>query len=171
VEYPYHSTSTATVFWYSLNNYFLEFKESTCTKGGMPFLSGLVVDEERMRSVGDFLWLEAVLKAFQSFDDLLRTQTACALKHHTSDHVELFEVMWSITATTTTVLRPLYRSTCISHYLQLRTGRFCWRKILLSACPCWWQPAQSDYGEDAGVLNSAIYTCTVVMSSISGDIT
>ena len=102
----------------------------------MPFLSGLVVDEERMRSVGDFLWLEAVLKAFQSVDDLLRTQTACALKHHTSDHVELFEVMWSITATTTTVLRPLYRSTCISHYLQLRTGRFCWCKILLSACPC-----------------------------------
>ena len=91
----------------------------------MPFLSGLVVDEERMRSVGDFLWLEAVLKAFQSFDDLLRTQTACALKHHTSDHVELFEVMWSITATTTTVLRPLYRSTCFSGHLQL-TGRFCW---------------------------------------------
>ena len=29
-----------------------------------------------------------------------------------------------------TVLRPLYRSTCISRHLQLRTGGFCWCKVL-----------------------------------------
>ena len=33
---------------------------------------------------------------------------------------------------TTTVLRPLYRSVCVSRHLQLRTGRgFCWCKVLL----------------------------------------
>jgi len=32
--------------------------------------------------------------------------------------------------TTTTVLRPLYRSACISWHLQLRTGRFRWCKVL-----------------------------------------
>ena len=63
------------------------------------------------------------------------------------------------TATTTTVLRPLYGSTCVSRYLQLRTGVFCWCRVLLPACPCWWQPAHSDQGKDAGVLvNSVIYT-------------
>jgi len=38
-------------------------------------------------------------------------------------------------------LRPLYRSTCIGWHSQLRTGGFCWCKVLLPACPCWWQPA------------------------------
>jgi len=38
--------------------------------------------------------------------------------------------------TTCTVLQPLYRSTCISQHLQLRTGGFCWCKVLLLACPC-----------------------------------
>ena len=32
--------------------------------------------------------------------------------------------------TTATILRPLYRSTCISWHLQLRTGGFCWCKVL-----------------------------------------
>jgi len=36
----------------------------------------------------------------------------------------------------TTVSRPLYRSACVSRHLQLRTGGFCWCKVLLSACPC-----------------------------------
>ena len=35
------------------------------------------------------------------------------------------------------------RSTCISWHLQLRTGGFCWRRVLLPACPCWWQPYRS----------------------------
>ena len=35
------------------------------------------------------------------------------------------------TTTTTTVLRPLYRSTCIRWYLQLRAAGFCWCKVLL----------------------------------------
>ena len=32
--------------------------------------------------------------------------------------------------TTTTVLWPLYRSTCVSRHLPLRTGGFCWCKVL-----------------------------------------
>ena len=39
---------------------------------------------------------------------------------------------------------------------------FCWCKVLLPTCPCWRQPAHSDYGEDAGVLlNSVIYAVCV----------
>ena len=68
--------------------------------------------------------------------------------------------------TTTTILRPLYRSTCISQHLQLRSGGFCWCKVLLPACPCWQQPVHSDYGEDAGVLlNSVIYTTSIPLHS------
>jgi len=33
--------------------------------------------------------------------------------------------------TTTTILRLLYRTTCISWHLQLRSGWFCWSKVLL----------------------------------------
>jgi len=32
---------------------------------------------------------------------------------------------------TTIILRPLYKSTCISWHLQLRTGGFCWCRVLL----------------------------------------
>ena len=48
------------------------------------------------------------------------------------------------TTTKTTILRPLYRSTCISRHFQLRTGGFCWCKVLLPACPCWQQPVHLD---------------------------
>jgi len=41
-------------------------------------------------------------------------------------------------------LQPLYRSTCVSWYLQLRTGGFYWCEVLLPAWPCWRQPAHSD---------------------------
>ena len=41
--------------------------------------------------------------------------------------------------TTTTILRPLYRTTYISRHPQLRTGGFCWSKVLLPTCPCWRQ--------------------------------
>ena len=40
--------------------------------------------------------------------------------------------------------QPLYRSTCVSYHPQLRTGGFCRSKILLPACPCWWQLLHSD---------------------------
>ena len=40
--------------------------------------------------------------------------------------------------------RPLYRSTCVSRHLQLRTGGFRWCKVLLPACPCKRQPARSE---------------------------
>ena len=43
--------------------------------------------------------------------------------------------------TTTTILWPSYRSTCVSWHLELRTRGFCWYKILLPACPCRRQPA------------------------------
>ena len=33
-------------------------------------------------------------------------------------------------------LQPLYRSTYVSSHLQLRTGGFCWWKVLLTTCPC-----------------------------------
>ena len=51
----------------------------------------------------------------------------CNSRKHFSD---------SNTATTSTILRPLYRSTCISRHLQLRTGGYCWCKVLLPGCPC-----------------------------------
>ena len=38
----------------------------------------------------------------------------------------------------------VYRSTCVSQHLQLRTGGFCWCEVLLPACRCWQQPAHSD---------------------------
>ena len=52
-------------------------------------------------------------------------------------------VPWT-TASATTVSLPLYRSTCVSRHLQLRTGGFCWCNILLPTCPCWLQPVHSD---------------------------
>jgi len=39
----------------------------------------------------------------------------------------------------TTILWLLYRTTCVSLQLQLRTGRFCWSKVLVPACSCCWQ--------------------------------
>jgi len=33
-------------------------------------------------------------------------------------------------------LYNLYRSTCVSRHLRLRTGGFSWCKVLLPACPC-----------------------------------
>ena len=33
------------------------------------------------------------------------------------------------TTTTTTVLWPLYRSTCVSRHLQFRSAEFCWCKF------------------------------------------
>ena len=58
--------------------------------------------------------------------------------------------------TTTTGLRPLYRSAYVSWHLQLSTGIFRWCNVLLPSCPCWLQPAHLDYGEDTGVLLSSV---------------
>jgi len=41
--------------------------------------------------------------------------------------------------TYTTILRSLYMSACVSWNLQLRNGGFCWSKVLLYTCLCWWQ--------------------------------
>jgi len=51
------------------------------------------------------------------------------------------------TVTTATVLRPLYRTTCISRNPQLRTAGFFSSIVLLPACCCW-QPYL--YGDFAG---------------------
>jgi len=44
--------------------------------------------------------------------------------------------MQQTTITTASVLQPLYRTTCISRHLQLRTGGFCWGKVLPPIYPC-----------------------------------
>jgi len=50
-----------------------------------------------------------------------RAELACYIPH----------VRWQAsTIIITTVLRPLYRSTCVSRYLLLRTRGFCWCKVL-----------------------------------------
>ena len=51
---------------------------------------------------------------------------------------------FNTTVTDSTVLQPLYKSTCVNRHLQLRTGWFCWCKVLLPECSCWRQPAHSD---------------------------
>jgi len=35
-------------------------------------------------------------------------------------------------------------TTCVSWHVQLRTGGFCWCKVLLPTCPHWQQPAHLD---------------------------
>jgi len=44
----------------------------------------------------------------------------------------------------------------------LRTGGFCWSKVLLRTCLWWWQRAHLDWAEDTRVLLSNI-TCIVSM--------
>jgi len=56
----------------------------------------------------------------------------------------------------TTVLWPLYRTTCVSRHPQLRTGGFCWSRVLLPTRPCWWQLAHLDSREYARVLLNGI---------------
>jgi len=46
--------------------------------------------------------------------------------------------------TITTILRPLYRTTSVSRHILLRTGGFCWSKVLLPTCLCWQQLVHSD---------------------------
>jgi len=50
------------------------------------------------------------------------------------------------------VVIVVYTSTCVSQHPQLRTGGFCWSKVLLPACPCWRHLAHSNYGENARVF-------------------
>ena len=45
---------------------------------------------------------------------------------------------------------------------QIRTGQFCWSKVLLTACSCWQHPVHLIYGEDARILNGIAYTISVV---------
>ena len=63
-----------------------------------------------------------------------------------------FCVQCTTTPSPATVLLPLYRPTCVSRHVQLRTEGFCRCNVLLPACPCWRRPEHSDWQEDAGVL-------------------
>jgi len=64
------------------------------------------------------------------------------------------------------LLWQLYRSSCFSQHHQLRTGGFCWCRLLLPACPCWQHPVHLDKGEDTGVLSSVNYTASIPYVSV-----
>jgi len=71
----------------------------------------------------------------------------CNYIKHAVDGAQNFQrhsVSTNIITTTTTVLRLLYRKTCIRRHPQLRTGGFRWSKVLLPTCPCWQQLVYSD---------------------------
>jgi len=73
---------------------------------------------------------------------------------------------FSVTTTNTIILRPLYRTICVSRHSQLRTGGLCRSKVLLPTCPCWQQLAHSDYGDDVWDLLNGV-TCTISIPSQS----
>jgi len=64
--------------------------------------------------------LKGILTLSQSNRSLLDWMRSC-----------LFGQKYYGLAITTTMLWPLYRSTCVSGHLQLGTGGFCWCKVLL----------------------------------------
>ena len=75
---------------------------------------------------------------------------------HTSNSSHSQLVSWR-----TTILWPLYTTTCVSWHPQLRTEGFCCSKVLVPPCPCWWHLARSDEEEDAGVLLGVTSTASV----------
>ena len=87
-----------------------------------------------------------------------------ATRSVTSTYVVLRCGLITSAAATTTVLRQLYRTTCVSLQHQLRTGGYYWSKVLLSACPCRWQLVHLDEGEDTKVLLNGV-TCTISVPS------
>ena len=90
--------------------------------------------------IGAECWSLGLLatKHWKVFTSYSRT----ADKHNHSSENRQFKnnsktvLLHQTTTTTTTVVRPLYRSTCVSRHLQLRTGAFCCCTVLLPACPC-----------------------------------
>ena len=70
----------------------------------------------------------------------LSQQLLSCYKVHPTEHRishfgdKSFDIVLLLLATA--ILWPLYRITCVSQHLQLRTGEFCWSKALLPACPC-----------------------------------
>jgi len=56
----------------------------------------------------------------------------CAMHIMNAECTISLSYQWDgIATTTTTILRTIYRLTCVSRHLQLRTGGFCWCKVLL----------------------------------------
>ena len=55
---------------------------------------------------------------------------------------KMFYLQW--TCTILPYLAEKQPPFCGSRHLQIRTGGFCWCKVLLPACPCWRQPVHSD---------------------------
>jgi len=54
-----------------------------------------------------------------------------------------YKILYNIVQHNNNYLQPVYRSTCVSRHLQLRTGGFYWYKVLLPTCLCWREPAHS----------------------------
>jgi len=54
-----------------------------------------------------------------------------------------YKILYNIVQHNNNNLQPVYRSTCVSRHLQLRTGGFYWYKVLLPTCLCWREPAHS----------------------------
>ena len=83
----------------------------------------------------------------------LYTDSPMSVLSHTS--LVILRQLLKIT-TTTAILRPLCRSSFVSRHLQLTTGGFCWCKVLLTACPCWQQPAHSGTLEFSSTVLSTL---------------
>jgi len=66
----------------------------------------------------------------------------------------------------TTVLRPLYRTICISQHPQFIIGGFCWSKVLLPACPWWRQLAHPITEKTLEFSLTMLLYCTSAYSSV-----
>jgi len=66
----------------------------------------------------------------------LRSLCDCSPCSSSYLHTHTQHTLASTDHTQTTVLWPLCRSTCVIWHHYLRTGGFCWSKVLLPASPC-----------------------------------
>ena len=76
--------------------------------------------------------------------DLVCTMCVSGCKSNIWSHFMDNKKCLTWTTTTTTVLWPLYRSTCVGRHCPLSTGGIYWCKVLPPASPCWQQPVHSD---------------------------
>jgi len=104
----------------------------------------LFISQNSIKHIVKYVRISVKIQNFQINYFLSRFLVSIPL--HSLQQAEMENWKAHTTKTTTTiVLRPLQMSTFISWHLQfLRTGGFCWCKVLLPACPCWQQPAHTD---------------------------
>ena len=125
---------------WSLHTSFLRCKQFSAPSGGEILL---------FRRTVCWIWLLYYALSDGNFGLTLVTSPSVLSKTGATKNSQ---IRYGTTTTTTTALRSLYRQTCVSRHLQLRTRGFYRCNVLLSACPCWRQPAHSDSEEDAGFL-------------------